>query len=199
MISNDQIIQYFGQPPYFRNIKTGNVELLPHRIRLSNGKTLTDPSQWSKDPQVLAEVGYIETEITQIDLDQRIKPVTFEEIKEQYLNNLDFIWKQKIKDGWQTPFGWKLGLDISDVTLLTGAFILLKESVSLGFNNEIEIIDLYGESHSVDLDVFTQIMLSYGQYRSYLSKQDAKIRLKIINANNKEELELAMIELSEEE
>lgn len=189
MVSAELAAQYFGPPPYYRNTATGQVELLPHRVRLPDGSTRTDPEQWVTEPETMAAAGYELTEITQADIDSK-KPA-FETLRQQRLAYLDNIWKNTIKNGWQTPLGWSLGLDISDVTLLTGAFLLLKESVALGLGSTVAILDTTGQPHTLDLPTFTQIMLAYGQHRANLSAADAVIRAKIYAATNENELALA--------
>lgn len=190
MIDPQIALSYYGEPPYFRNKNTNMVEKLPIRIRLPDGSTRTDPSQWSQDPSLLELAGYELTELTQQDIEIKMPPPpTLDELKIQKNKELDGIWEQKVKSGWQTPQGWNLGLDISDVTLLTGAFLLLKESVGLGLGSSTTIIDTNGTSHEVSLPDLTMLMLAYGQHRSNLSQQYANLKNQISNATNKEELE----------
>jgi hypothetical protein len=189
MVSAELAAQYFGPPPYYRNTTTNEVVPLPHRIRLPDGTTRTDPQQWADEPETLAAAGFTITDITQADIDAK-KPA-FEVLRQQALQQLDAIWQNTIKAGWQTPLGWSLGLDIADVTLLTGAFLLLKESVALGLGTTIDIIDIDGVPHTLDLPTFTQIMLAYGQQRSALSADDATIRAKIKAATTETELAAA--------
>lgn len=189
MVSAELAAQYFGPPPHYRNTATGAVTTLPHRIRLPDGTTRTDRDQWAAEPDTLAAAGYAVTEITQADLDA-LKPA-FEILRQQALQQLDAIWQDTIRTGWQTPLGWNLGLDIADVTLLTGAFLLLKESVALGLATTIDIIDIAGVPHTLDLPTFTQIMLAYGQQRAALSAVDAAVRAKIKAATTETELAAA--------
>lgn len=189
MISAETAAQYFGPPPHYRNTVSGRIEPLPHRIRLPDGSTRTDPEQWSNDPETLAAAGYALAEVTQADVDA-VKPA-FEAVRQKYIQRLDDIWQSTISGGWQTPFGWSLGLGIPDVTLLTGAFLLLKESSSLGLGSTVDIIDLDGQPHTLDLPTFTQLMLGYGQHRASLATADAAVRAKIKSATTENELALA--------
>jgi hypothetical protein len=189
MISPEIAEQHFGPPPYYRNRESGEIEPLPHRIRLSDGSTRTDADQWRNDPAVLQDAGYELAEVTQADVDSK-KP-NFEGARQQALQRLNDIWGDTIRHGWQTPMGWSLGLDIADVTLLTGAFLLLKESQALGLGDSVDIIDVDGVPHTLDLPTFTQIMLAYGQHRSNLAAADAVIRSKIKSATNEGELAAA--------
>lgn len=193
MIAAELAAQYFGPPPYYRNTATGQVEPLPHRIRLPDGSTRTDPSQWLEEPGILDLIGFALTDVTQADIDTKKPP--FDIFRQQALQQLDDIWRSTIQSGWQTPMGWSLGLDISDVTLLTGAFLLLKESVALGLSTTIDIIDIDGHPHTLDLPTFTQIMLAYGQHRSTLSAADATIRAQLKVATTEEELAAAFLPL----
>jgi len=190
MIDSNLIITYYGNPPYYRNLSNGLVEKLPNRIRLPDGSTRTDPSQWAADPIILELAGYETTTINQADIDRKIPPPpSFEDLKRAKLAELDQRWQQIIKQGWETPYGWSLGLDFSDVTLLTGAFLLLKEANSLGLQNSTSIIDTDGTSHEINLSDLTSLMLAYGQYRSQLSQEDALIRTQIKSATTPEELD----------
>lgn len=187
MIDNNLVLKYYGQPPYYRNKLTGLIETLPNRIRLPDGSTRTDPSQWSNDPEILELSGFMITEITQEDIN--LKMPSLEEAKQQKLEVLDQVWKEKIKSGWETPYGWSLGLDISDVTLLMGAFLLLKEASALGLQNLTTIIDTEGVSHELNIQDLTSLMLAYGQARSQLSQADSLLRLQIKSSTTIEELE----------
>jgi hypothetical protein len=104
------------------------------------------------------------------------------------LQQLDATWAQTVKTGWATPAGWNLGLDISDVTLLTGAFMLAKEAANVGFNAPAHIIDTAGVTHELSLAQLTEFMLAYGQTRSTLSGNYAATRQAIIGAATPEEL-----------
>lgn len=186
-MNNELVFQYYGNPPYFRNKSTGLIEQPPNRIRLPDGSTRTDFSQWSKDSEILDLAGFVITEVTQEDIDRK-KP-SLEELKKQKLKAVDDAWQEKIKSGWQTPYGWSLGLDISDVTLLMGAFLLLKEASPLGLQNSTTIIDSQGITHELNIQDFTSLMLAYGQARAQLSQEDCSLRLQIKSSTTIEELE----------
>lgn len=190
----DLAIEYYGNPPYYRNKLTGLIEKLPNRIRLPDGSTRTDPSQWSNDPMILELSGFEITEVTQRDID--LKAPSIEEKRTALLAALDILWKETAQTGWKTPYGWNLGLDISDVTLLTGAFLLLKEAVSIGLQTTTTIIDTDGSSHEIGLQDLTYLMLSYGQYRSQLSLVYAAIQHQIKSATTITQLEEIILDLS---
>jgi|688.fasta_scaffold02901_14 hypothetical protein len=104
--------------------------------------------------------------------------------KLEKLEQVDISWKTTMSNGWTTPYGWKLGTDTQDVTLLTGAFILAKEANSMGLSTTGTVIDMDGQSHELSLQDMTILMLQYGQFRSQLSSQDALKRELINNANS---------------
>lgn len=110
-----------------------------------------------------------------------------EEKKINKLAELDSYWENVINNGWTTPHGWKLGLTVNDVTLLTGLFVLAKELNSLGFNDPSQIMDVDGLSHSLSLQDLTMLMLQYGNARSQLSSKYATIKT-LINSSISVEL-----------
>ena len=112
-----------------------------------------------------------------------------EKAKLEKLEEVDEEWKTTLEAGWQTPYGWSLGVDIADVALLNGNFVLAKEAASLGMTNPVFVVDRTGESHEFNLNDLTMLMLQYGQARAVLSSQDAAKRTVINNANTIEELE----------
>ena len=112
-----------------------------------------------------------------------------EKTKLEKLEKVDQEWEEVLEAGWTTPYGWSLGIDISDVALLNGNFVLAKEAASLGMTNPVFVVDTTGESHEFNLTDLTMLMLQYGQARAVLSSQDAAKRTTINNANTIEELE----------
>lgn len=109
--------------------------------------------------------------------------------KLEKLEQVDISWKTTMSNGWTTPYGWKLGTDTQDVTLLTGAFILAKEANSMGLSTTGTVIDMGGQSHELSLQDMTILMLQYGQFRSQLSSQDALKRELIKNASSIDSLD----------
>jgi|LakMenE18May11ns_1017448.scaffolds.fasta_scaffold9447685_2 hypothetical protein len=97
-----------------------------------------------------------------------------ESAKLKKLQEIDIWWKNVINQGWETPYGWKLGLNTEDITLLTGIFTLSKEAAELGITEDIFIIDTEGNSHALNLQDLTSLMLQYGQARTLLSKTYAQ-------------------------
>lgn len=82
---------------------------------------------------------------------------------------LDLWWNNQINNGFETSYGWRLGLRNDDIVLLSGAFLLAKEASSLGLSQEAIIMDNQGVSHTISINDFTILMLQYGGYRSQLS------------------------------
>lgn len=124
--------------------------------------------------------------------------VNFWPIQKLQINKLEALdnnWKIIIKSGWETGSGYRLGIDISDVALLSGAFALAKEANSFGINDPISIVDIQGQSHSMNLEEFTLLMLQYGQARASLSNSYATIKQSINSASSIEELEAININI----
>jgi hypothetical protein len=113
--------------------------------------------------------------------------------KLEKLEQVDISWKTTMSNGWTTPYGWKLGTDNQDVTLLTGAFILAKEANNMGLSTTGTIIDMDGKSHELSLQDMTILMIQYGQFRSQISSQDALKRDLINNAMSIEDLEQILL------
>ena len=113
--------------------------------------------------------------------------------KNAQLRKLDANWQATISAGWVTPHGWKLGLDISDVTLLSGAFMLAKEAANMGIDTPAHIIDTDGATHALSLAELTTLMLGYGQARAAASAADAAVRQAINNAATLAELNAVIV------
>jgi len=112
-----------------------------------------------------------------------------DEAKLAKLEILDNKWNNQLSQGFTTPYGWKLGLQNSDVTLLTGAFLLAKEAANMNLSSNASIIDTDNISHSLSIENFTILMLEYGQYRTQLSTAYAETKILIENAQSFEELD----------
>lgn len=110
------------------------------------------------------------------------------EAKLNKIQLLDTNWEIQLKNGFITSYGWKLGLKNSDVTLLTGAFLLGKEAASMGLSQDATIIDIDGISHSLLINDLTILMLQYGQYRTNLSTEYSNKKNEIENAISIEEV-----------
>lgn len=111
-----------------------------------------------------------------------------ESMKLTLVEELNKKWQSQINNGWVTPFGWKLGLQNNDITLLTGSFILAKEMHSLGLSTEGTVVDTDGISHNLQISQLTTLMLQYGQYRSLLSNEYANKKQSIEQSQSIEEL-----------
>lgn len=130
-----------------------------------------------------------------LQINELISQWPLEKTKLEKIQLLDDNWKIKVKTGWQTPDGYSLGIDISDVALLNGAFSLAKEASIMGINDPINIVDTNGQSHSMNLQDLTVLMLQYGQARASLSNSYANIKQSINSASSIEELEAININL----
>jgi len=145
------------------------------------------------------EIKYYEnnlpSENQSLEIDHILSNWILEKSKLEKIKLLDENWKLKVKSGWQTPDGYYLGIDISDVALLNGAFTLAKEANAMGITDPVNIVDTYGISHSMGLQDLTTLMLQYGQARALLSNSYANIKQSINSASSIEELEAININL----
>ena len=135
-------------------------------------------------------VDYID-DPTQEQLDQVnsiIGSWPLEKAKLEKLEEVDEEWETILETGWETPYGWSLGIDIPDVALLNGNFVLAKEAAGMGITDPVFVVDKSGGSHAFNLADLTALMLQYGQARALLSSQDSTKRTAISNANTIEEL-----------
>jgi hypothetical protein len=85
---------------------------------------------------------------------------------------VDDWFREQTVAGFTTNYGWRLGLTESDVTLLTGAFVLAKEAAMLELPLP-QIVDAAGVAHTLTMQELTGLMLAYGQYRAGLSAEYA--------------------------
>jgi len=84
--------------------------------------------------------------------------------------------------GFTTNDGWTLGLQPTDVTLLTGNYVLAKEAAALG-GDIPPVIDTDGVPHPMEsIEELTAIMLAYGQHRAALSAEYAARKAAILEA-----------------
>lgn len=96
------------------------------------------------------------------------------------LADLEQWMSDKLHEGYSTGKGWRLGMLQSDVTLLTGNFVLAKEAAAMSLPIPA-VIDAVGGVHEMDMDDLTELMLLYGQARAALSAEYAA-RKAAINA-----------------
>ena len=127
---------------------------LPFRVRLPDGSTRTDPSQWSLDDAVLAATGWSRSTLTQDDLDLLYPPPPP---------------PSPFEAGFETPGGWRLGWQPDDVALLTGLYVLAKRAAELGVDQPVVVTDKAGERHAMTFAEFEPLMLAYGAARAALS------------------------------
>lgn len=98
------------------------------------------------------------------------------------LANLDFWFENAVSDGFETGNGWKLGLRESDVTLLTGQFVLAKEAAAIGLPLP-PVVDVDGVPHEFEtIEELTTLMLGYGTARAELSAEYATRKAAILNS-----------------
>lgn len=86
---------------------------------------------------------------------------------------VDAWFAGEVAAGFQTAGGWRLGLSESDVTLLTGHYVLAKEAASLGAPIP-PVVDMDGVPRPMaSIEELTALMLAYGQHRAALSEEYA--------------------------
>jgi len=127
---------------------------LPHRVRLADGSTRTDPAQWSLDSAVLDATGWSASELTQEDLDRLYPPPPPPD---------------PVEAGWETPDGWRLAWTPGDVALLTGLYVLAARATELGVEQPCVVTDMSGQRHTLTFAEFEGLMLAYGAARAALS------------------------------
>lgn len=103
-----------------------------------------------------------------------IDPIRKAEIDRQAaVKEVDQWFATQIAEGFTTAEGWTLGLSESDVTLLTGNYVLAQQAAALGMPIP-PVIDTEGVPHEMEeIEELTAIMLAYGQHRAQLSAEYA--------------------------
>lgn len=138
------------------------------------------------------EILYYEDNLPSLEQEEQINNLLqswpLYQLKLQKIEQLDSNWKEMLKTGWITSYGYSLGIDIQDIALLNGAFTLAKEASLMGMIDPVSIVDLNGISHSLSLQDLTLLMLQYGQARSLLSNSYASIKQAINSAESIEEI-----------
>ena len=132
---------------------------LPHRVRLSDGTTRTDPAQYSLDPAVMADLGYETSTLTEADLDAMFPPPP------------PPAEPSPLEAGYETPEGWRLGWQADDVALLTGLYVLAQRAAELGVEQPVVVTDMDGQQHTLTFAEFDSLMLAYGAARAALSAE----------------------------
>ena len=130
---------------------------LPFRVRLPDGSTRTDPSQWSEDADVLSAAGWTRSTLTQVDLDAMFPPPP---------PAPEPTW---LEAGYATSEGWRLGWQADDVALLTGLYVLAARANQLGVTQTCVVTDMAGERHTLTFNEFEAVMLAYGAARAAAS------------------------------
>lgn len=126
---------------------------LPFRVVMPDGSTRTDPTQWWLDSEARQASGYIESTLTQDDIDLLFTPEPS-------------MW---LEAGYDTGLGWNLAWTPDNVALLTGLYVLAKRASELGINQPCVITDMHGDKHSMTFEQFELLMLAYGAARAAAS------------------------------
>jgi hypothetical protein len=88
------------------------------------------------------------------------------------LADLNAWFAAQVAAGFTTEDGWKLGMSESDVTLLTGQFVLATAADAAGLDLP-PVFDTDGVAHQLSLAELTALMLGYGGHRAALSTEYA--------------------------
>lgn len=139
---------------------------LPHRVRLPDGTTRTDPEQWAGEPEVLAATGWEASTLTQADID-RLFPQPPPEPPPPEPGPLEA--------GYDTGLGFRLAWQPEDVALLTGLYVLGQRAEELGVEQPLVVTDTEGEPHELTFAEFDQMMLGYGAARAALSSPASNV------------------------
>jgi hypothetical protein len=100
--------------------------------------------------------------------------------KARALDALEDWFREVTEPGFATADGWRLGLTTNDVILLTGHYVLAKESAALG-GPIPPIMDMGGVPHEIEeIEELTAIMLAYGQRRAEISAEYAAKKAAIL-------------------
>jgi hypothetical protein len=135
---------------------------LPFRVRLPDGSTRTDPSQWGNDEAVLAATGWSRSTLTQEDIDILFPPPPPAPEPTPY------------EAGFDTGLGWRLGWQPDDVALLTGLYVLNQRAAELGVGSPaVTVEDMDGVTHTMPFAEYEQLMLAYGAARAALTAPPA--------------------------
>lgn len=84
----------------------------------------------------------------------------------------DQWFDEQVEAGFESSTGIKLGVSESDVTLLTGNYVLSKEAATQELPLS-PVIDTDGVAHTLSIEELTALMLEYGQHRAQLSQEYA--------------------------
>ncbi len=96
--------------------------------------------------------------------------------KAQKLNEINKEYKKLEETGWDSGFGFFLGISANDVALLTGAYTLAKEAAALNLPLPTIIAMDNSPISFANLEHMTQIMLQYGNARAEIASSFAAKR-----------------------
>jgi hypothetical protein len=139
--------------PCWRDVAGVAHDSLPWRVRLPDGSTRTDPSQWGEDADVLSATGWTRSVVADGDIPPPPPPPT----------------PDVFAAGYETSYGWRLGWQPDDVALLTGLYVLANRAAELGADQPVIVTDMAGERHTLTLAEYESVMLSYGAARAAAS------------------------------
>ena len=177
----------------YRNLTTGRIEPLPYRVRMPNGTTRTDPSQWGSDLAAVAAAGFEVTQRTPED-DAYDAARGLSAARSAKSSEIDAYWSALVASGWEVPGeSYALGIDVDDVALLLGAYTLSKEAASIGLPSDVTIVDIAGGTHVYDAAALQPLMLQYGSARAAVSQENAALRQRLAAATTVDEVDAIQV------
>jgi hypothetical protein len=120
-----------------------------------------------------------------IDLIQQLPLLS---AKQDKMAKIDKEFSNKIDAGFLTSYGWKLGLSIDDLVLLSSLYLMATTCERAGLQIP-SIIDTDGMPHLLEMQWLTVIMLQYGEHRSQMSLDYANKKKSVNDATTIEEVE----------
>jgi hypothetical protein len=108
--------------------------------------------------------------------------------KQDKIAKINKEFSNKIDAGFLTSYGWKLGLSIDDLVLLSSLYLMATTCERAGLQIP-SIIDTDGMPHLLEMQWLTVIMLQYGEYRSQMSLDYANKKKSVNDATTIEEVE----------
>jgi hypothetical protein len=106
------------------------------------------------------------------------------------MDKINKEFSKKIDAGFLTIYGWKLGLSIDDLVLLSSLYLMATTCEKEGLQIP-SIIDTDGIPHLFEMQWLTVIMLQYGEYRSQMSLDYANKKKSVTDATTIEEVDNA--------
>lgn len=116
--------------------------------------------------------------MSRVYVDEAKKQLVQKRIAAEAADNWFF---EKVREGFTATINDSditVNLTDSDVTLLTGNFLLAKEADAMGLPLP-PVIDRDGQPHQLSLEDLTTFMLGYGRHRAAISAEYARLKTEV--------------------